>query len=292
MPLDVISTVLVAAASYDLVDVVTAKDELQIPAVDTSKDAFIARAISQISAVIAQETNRVFAVETVQDQIFPGRDAYPGQLPGGVRPLQLSRWPLIAPPFSIAAAAPTSSGKVLLVASTDGIAAGMPVGHASVPVGTTVASYVADTSITLSAAVTGTVAAGDEIGFGLVCAIIDPSGTTTRLSPGTDFLIDAQRGWLTRLNKFTLYPCGWDAVQTLVAYQSGFPTIPPDLVDATLRAVTLRNLARSRDPMLKSQDMPGLGTQTFWVGSVPGVAGVFPEEISAILDNYRVPVVA
>lgn len=226
---ETITTVLTAATAaapagpYDLTDLATVKDELNIPTSDTSKDAFLSRAITQASAAIASYCNRVFAVETVQDVIHPERDAYPYQVPGGVAPLQLSRWPLVAVAW---------------------------------------------------------------------VSIVDPPGTTTTLLEGSDFQSDLARGWLIRLNKYTGYPSSWDPVMTTAVYQAGYASIPADLVDATLRLVTARFAARGRDPLLRSEDQPGLGTQAYWVGGMPGVKGAFPQEIAAILDLYRVPVTA
>ena len=97
-----VTTVLTAAPAnppagpYDLIDLATVKDELDIDPDDTAQDARLVRAIIEESLAIAHYCHRVFAVETVQDVIYPERDAYPYQVPGGVAPLQLARWPLVA----------------------------------------------------------------------------------------------------------------------------------------------------------------------------------------------------
>jgi hypothetical protein len=83
--------------AYDLVDLATVKSELDIDT--TEKDALFFRWITQASAAAANFCDRVFPVEIVQDQIFPPRDYFPAPtVMGGVRPLQLSRWPLVARP--------------------------------------------------------------------------------------------------------------------------------------------------------------------------------------------------
>lgn len=83
--------------AYDLVDLATVKSELQLT--DSSKDALLLRWITQASAAAAKFCNRVFAVETIQDQIFPPRDIFPAPVViGGVLPLQLSRWPVTQSP--------------------------------------------------------------------------------------------------------------------------------------------------------------------------------------------------
>jgi len=135
-------------------------------------------------------------------------------------------------------------------------------------------------------------------------SIVDPPGTITTLvqaanAPTTQrpplpgaFQADFERGWLTRLDPYTGYPTNWNPVLTTAVYSAGYKTIPADLVDATLRLVTARYAARGRDPLIMSQDQPGLGTQRYWVGGMPGVKGAFPQEIAALLDLYRVPVTA
>src|ERR1700756_1662640 len=82
-PISPITTVLTPATAtapagpYDLTDLATVKDELAIPTSDTSKDGFLQRAITQVSAAVAQYCNRVFAVETIQDLFYLGNwDGY------------------------------------------------------------------------------------------------------------------------------------------------------------------------------------------------------------------------
>lgn len=90
------TTVLTAASSYDLTDLATVKDELGLPVTDVSNDAFLGRAITQVSSIIANYCNRVFPVETVQDVIDIEQDPYPYQTPGGFAAVQLSRFPVVS----------------------------------------------------------------------------------------------------------------------------------------------------------------------------------------------------
>jgi hypothetical protein len=90
----VIRTVLEAAASKDLTDLATVKDELNISG--TEADAKLTRYIQEASAAAQQFCNRVFAVESIRDQFWPMRDAIPSPLPGGEMPLQLTTWPLVS----------------------------------------------------------------------------------------------------------------------------------------------------------------------------------------------------
>src|SRR5580704_1519164 len=88
----IVTTVTTAASSYDLTTLAIVKDELAIT--DGASDATLKRYLSWASAALAQECNRVFAVETVQDQIWPQRDINP--VAPGFEVLQLSRWPIVS----------------------------------------------------------------------------------------------------------------------------------------------------------------------------------------------------
>jgi len=210
MPLRTLTTIVTPALSPDLVDLDAVKDELKIAVSDTEHDAFLGRAISQVSAAIAGYCNRVFAAETVRDTIFIGL---------GRAQLQLSRFPVIA----------------------------------------------------VSAV---TVANG--------------TGGQTALEENADYLVDAPRGWLLRLGAGGV-PIDWYTTPTTVTYQAGYQDIPADLQQAALRLIAARFHNRGRDPNLRSQSQPGLGDQTYWIGSVPGSHGPFPDEVLVILDAYRVP---
>jgi hypothetical protein len=104
MELVTVTTVVTAATAafqgqqpYDLVGLRTIKAELEY--VDSDKDELLKRWITQASAAAARFCNRVFPIETVQDQIFPPRDYFPVPVViGGVMPLQLSRWPVSESP--------------------------------------------------------------------------------------------------------------------------------------------------------------------------------------------------
>lgn len=119
--------------------------------------------------------------------------------------------------------------------------------------------------------------------------VTDGTGAQTVLVAGTDYTLDATRGWLVRLSAASGTPTGWYQSITTVTYSAGYATIPDDLVEATLRVVTQRFSGRGRDPLLKSQSQPGLGDQTYWVGSAPGVKGIFTEEICGLIDAYALP---
>ena len=288
-----ITTTTIPASSYDLTDLPTVKDELQITLSDTSKDAWLGRAITQVTASVMQYCNRVFQVETVQDAFYPTAGAYPYSNFSGSQPLQLSRWPVLGLSFTATVTNDSPANGATLYAADSRIIAGMPV---SIPLDA--GEFVASVALTfrgdvptLAAPLSVDVSAGTVVTYGPIVTITDTSGNVTYLTAGTDYLIDQDRGWLIRMNAATGRPVAWESSNISVAYQAGFPTIPADVVDACLRLITGRFQGRGRDPYLKSQTQPGLGDQTYWVGNLPGVAGAMTQEVEDLLDNYRLPVV-
>lgn len=82
-------TVLAASNTYDLTILATVKGELGIT--DQTLNDQIDAWIDQASAAIAAYCNRVFGLETVQEEFWPDRSDI---LTEGVAPLRLERWPV------------------------------------------------------------------------------------------------------------------------------------------------------------------------------------------------------
>lgn len=282
-----------APSPYDLTDLATIKDELTIQDDDTSNDSFLQRAITQASVKIGNYCNRIFQLEAIQDQIYIQRDPYPYQVPGGVYPLQLSRWPLV-PTGAVTFTANTHNSPVIDgIASTAGITEGSLIFSAdgSIPAGTTVQSMVSPTTLLLTQS-----AKGSKVGVSMtvgmqVTQTLSPDSTQT-LVYGQDYTIDAKRGWLIRLNAWTAISTRWEADPVTVQYQAGYAPIPADLVECCIRLVTARFRAKGRDPLLVERTQPGIGVERYWVGSSPGQKGSMPPDIEALLDQYRVPVIS
>lgn len=214
MQAQLITTVTTSAATYDLASLDDVKSELSIK--DNSNNSTLQRYLTSASAMIAQYCNRVFPVETIEDQFWAQRDRGPRLISGGVQNLQLSRWPLQSV-----------------------------------------------TSVTENGA-----ALDDDI----------------------DFTIDATNGQLLRLD-VNGYPRHWPVTPIVVVYLAGFDPIPVDVQDAVIRMVTRRYASKGRDPNLKQQNVPGVIEQSWWIST--GVdSGNMSPDISDILDNYRVPVLA
>lgn len=88
----ILTTVVAAAASHDLTDLATIKNELQVT--DSASDTYLSRQITAASVAAASFCNRIFQVETIKDEFWAARDFYPGILDRRPEVLQLTRWPL------------------------------------------------------------------------------------------------------------------------------------------------------------------------------------------------------
>lgn len=108
MAAQVITTVVLAATSRDLTTVEDLLNELELD--EAVNEALLKRWIGQASLAAERYCNRIFAVETVKDEFWPDRDPWPWSVPGGLRPLQLSRFPVV----SIAVGAVLEDGEVLV----------------------------------------------------------------------------------------------------------------------------------------------------------------------------------
>ena len=117
------------------------------------------------------------------------------------------------------------------------------------------------------------------------------AGTPTSLVAGTDYLIDSVNGQLARLDDLG-FPRAWGANPVAVTFTAGFPTIPPEVAAAVVELVKIAFYARGRDPMARSQNVPGVFEQQFWFGNGPGADNELPPSIAGKLQNYRVPVTA
>lgn len=289
-----ITTVLIAAAApaapavlYDLTDLATVHDELKIPTNDTSNDGWLGRAITQASTAIRLFCKQPFQIETISDLLYIQQDPYPYQTPGGVSPLQLTRFP-VANVTTVATSAATQSGNVLPFADTSGATVDQPISGDNIPPACTIAAVTPDVSVQLSAPIGAAIAAGALITFGLSVNQTIAEGLIQSMTLNEDYALDAANGHLIRLDPFTGVGTTWEALPVTAIYSAGYATVPADVVDAALRLITERFHGRGRDPYLRSLEQPGSGTRTWWVGGPPKT-GNLPLEIQGILETYRVP---
>jgi hypothetical protein len=299
---EVVTTVQAAAASYNLTDLPTVKDELSIDATDTTSDAFLGRGITQTSEAMAQYCNRVFVVEALTDTFyFNWRSPRRRDFKESDDAIQLTRWP-VAAVLSVTITDAPGDTPTALVAGVD---------------------YVLDakngqlikldpTDEVLSRWQDVTVVVSYLAGYGgapTETYTIPGSPYTQAVSQSAAFSVDAGVVYtatglpLTKIASGTP-AAGQYSVNTTngtyafaaadagkqVSITYGFNAIPGDLVDAVLRMVTQRFKARGRDPMLMESEQPGpQGRQRFWVSN--NATGSLPPEITGLLDGtYRVPV--
>ena len=112
------------------------------------------------------------------------------------------------------------------------------------------------------------------------------NGTT--LVEGTDFECDTESGIMTRLSGD--YEKRWDFRVLEVTYTGGYEllgTLPLPLERATITLVKQFRSASKRDPLLKSEDIPGVLSQTFWVGGTGKESNGLPQDVETMIAPYR-----
>ena len=122
--------------------------------------------------------------------------------------------------------------------------------------------------------------------------------TPTTLVAGTDYLADNVRGQLTRLDLYGK-PRRWWPDAVAVAFSAGYSTVPApttgalalpaDVFEAVELLVKNAYYARTRDGMVRSENIPGVISNSYFS---PDAAGGIPADVAARLNQYRVPVVA
>jgi len=112
----------------------------------------------------------------------------------------------------------------------------------------------------------------------------------TLLVNGVDFTVDAENGQFIRLNPDSGLQVSWPAKPVVSIYVGGFNPIPFDIQDAVTRLVKSRIYARDRDPLLKADEVDGIGRQEFWVDT--SGSGNMPPDVADLLDNYRVNIIS
>jgi hypothetical protein len=319
----VLTTLVSAPLTSALTTLANVKDELDIPATDNSNDTRLTRFIAEESASISRYCNRVFGLATWQDEFRTQQDIRGEGVHAANNPLKLVKWPLATGAVLFSGNAQQGNPDITGIASTAGLFPGMPVFGSGlhgtqltpvfgsgVPTGAIIQS-VNTTSIVLSAPMT---ASGTGVSFTAGLSVIEAGHTTghgKQLIAGQDYEIDTgslQPGdegasRLYRLNHLG-HPKTWrNRNAILVIYQAGYAlpndqyganvaTLPSDLESACIRLVVWRFRARGRDPMLRAQQQPNLGSEQYWVGATPGQNGPWPNDIMSVVNAYRQAVVA
>jgi hypothetical protein len=107
-----------------------------------------------------------------------------------------------------------------------------------------------------------------------------------------DFIADKVTGILYRRGT-TFRGEFWPAGETIVEYQSGYilpgeasRTLPHDVERAAIMLVKGAYFGLGRDPALRSEDVEGVGTSTWFAASGSAIDGM-PLEVQGLLAGYR-----
>lgn len=111
----------------------------------------------------------------------------------------------------------------------------------------------------------------------------------TLLTVDDDYVVNAINGQLTRMSG-DVVSC-WSALGVTVVYSSGYATVPADLEDAVVRMVTRRYRAKGRDATLRSEEIPGVISQQFWIATGDEAGNLTPDVLE-LLNAYRSMVIA
>jgi hypothetical protein len=300
MGYSVVTTVLAPAASTALTDLPSAKAELVLSSVDTSNDAWLTKAIGQVTSAISRYCKRPFAPELLQDAFDIQQDPFPYQTPGGFPELQLTRWPVLDLVSVVQTMTPGPNGWThTLCAGIDfrldakngallrlNKWTGTVTAWEALPVTVIYAAGYGALMQETDAVPTGgdTITVAGAATFSCPIAVAYADGTalvSVTSSPG-------QGQYSVAAGVYTFASA--DAEQAVtITYTTYAP--PEDLEGYALRLITARFRARGRDPMMVQRE-DNTGTQRWWFGNAPGQTGEFPPDIQAALDSeYRVPTV-
>jgi hypothetical protein len=130
--------------------------------------------------------------------------------------------------------------------------------------------------------------------------VIELDNIQRPLIEGIDFLADPALGQLTRLDLIDSRngvgtPNGfarpWSGLPKLVQYSAGFSIIPNTVQDCAIELVKGRWYGRTRDPNVRQENIEGVYSATYWMGTGPGGPGDLPVMVADRLDRFRVPAV-
>lgn len=105
----------------------------------------------------------------------------------------------------------------------------------------------------------------------------------------TGYELDAATGLVYRLCNDSR-TC-WAGCKITVVYIAGYTLpgvtgrdLPQDIEEAAIMLIKSARAAKTRDPALKSIDLPGVMSATYWIGDAPEEA--LPPEVCALLQPY------
>jgi hypothetical protein len=110
------------------------------------------------------------------------------------------------------------------------------------------------------------------------------------LTAGEHYTPNYQNGQLLRLGGDSVSLSCWSSRSITAVYSSGYEAVPSDLEDAVIRMVTKRYSAKGRDATLKSEEIPGVMSATYWIATGDEAGNITPD-VADILESYRAFVV-
>lgn len=125
------------------------------------------------------------------------------------------------------------------------------------------------------------------------------SATVDGTAAATQWSLDGRIGALYWLDA-SGYASHWISDKLLtVVYTAGYilpgqtvtpataPLLPKDIEGACIDLLTSYWLARGRDPMLRAEDIPGVGRMEYWIGSASKDGSLLPPSVAQKLEPYR-----
>lgn len=112
----------------------------------------------------------------------------------------------------------------------------------------------------------------------------------TPLVDGADFRSVPTNGQVLRLDASGNLR-SWSTCPLVSIFAAGLSPIPGDLADAVTRMVRNRFRAKGRDSYLISENIPGVRDSRWWIAT-GNEAGNVPPDVTDLISNYRVPVLA
>jgi hypothetical protein len=97
-------------------------------------------------------------------------------------------------------------------------------------------------------------------------------------------------GILYRVDSTDSTPRDWCFGKLVVVFTAGYSTlssVPLNLQRACILLSKGFRSAAQRDPLVKSESVPGVLDTSYWVGGAPGTVGNMPPDVAGLLDPYR-----
>lgn len=110
-----------------------------------------------------------------------------------------------------------------------------------------------------------------------------------------EYYVNNDEGTLNRLD-LSGYPCSWSFCKSLIVqYVAGYvlpavtgTNLPPSIEGVTVDLLKMFWFSRTRDPLIKSQSIPGVRDVEYWVGAV-GDPDLLPPSVQSKVALLRRP---